>query len=188
MIHNASPQRLASPKALDRVVPTLLLLKKVDYQSLFSLGSLPLSLMLCLTVLLSGKEENYINFWILRLQEELFNSLSETTTYPRCQRAGVASILYLSESSFLGIFVEKGNIFWTGQFLPKEGVFLSQNIKTGPVKEKLQKLEGSRQYRVMYKMSITGRILWQPMGLYRFRFQRPIRGPGLRQPPLGKLP
>jgi len=65
VIHNIPPQRLASPKALDRVVPTLLLLLgRLPEFNFFRLSSTKTYfgfLLSCLAVLLSGKEENYVN-------------------------------------------------------------------------------------------------------------------------------
>ena len=82
MKNTTSYQRLVSPKALVWAVPALLLLDSRLLEFYFFRFFLNKTYQNCLSVLLSRKRKNYFNSWILRLIEELFNSLFQATTYP----------------------------------------------------------------------------------------------------------
>lgn len=95
MIQNIPLQRLASPKALVCVVPTLLLLLGRLPEFIFFRFSTIKTYWLRLTVLLSGKVENYFNFLGFTLRK--FNSLTvlfSRTTYLLTFKRSRCSVLY----------------------------------------------------------------------------------------------
>lgn len=89
MLSYENIQRLFSQKALVWVLPTLLSLRGELPEFCFFRFSSNKTYWKCLSVVLSGKEENNTNYGILRSLVKLFDSLVRTTIYPECQRTEV---------------------------------------------------------------------------------------------------